>query len=92
MKGETFLALVAGVAAGFALGVLLAPEKGEDTRKMIKEKADEGIDEFKDLKDMLLESGAVFKDEMKKRIVEKIDAVERRFARDLEEDGPVAAS
>lgn len=30
-NGKTVLALFAGIAAGVALGVLLAPEKGEET-------------------------------------------------------------
>ncbi len=35
--GKTVLALFAGIAAGVALGVLLAPEKGEDTRHKISD-------------------------------------------------------
>ena len=32
MKGKTFFSLVTGIAAGAILGVLLAPEKGSETR------------------------------------------------------------
>jgi gas vesicle protein len=35
--GKTVLALFAGIAAGVALGVLLAPEKGEETRHKISD-------------------------------------------------------
>ncbi|MGN1211057.1 MAG: YtxH domain-containing protein [Candidatus Cryptobacteroides sp.] len=48
MKHESLFALLAGTAIGVTLGVLFAPEKGEDTRKKIKELAKEGYDTAKD--------------------------------------------
>ncbi len=36
---------VAGVAVGAAIGVLLAPKKGEDTRRLIKDQAEETRDQ-----------------------------------------------
>ena len=41
MKGKTFFSLVTGVAAGALLGVLLAPDKGSETRAKLKAKLDE---------------------------------------------------
>jgi gas vesicle protein len=41
------LALLAGVAIGAGLGILLAPEKGSDTRKKLKGGLKDGIDEAK---------------------------------------------
>lgn len=36
--GKTVLAVLAGIAAGAVLGVLIAPEKGSETRKKILQK------------------------------------------------------
>ena len=41
------LGLSLGVAAGFAVAVLLAPESGEDTRRLIQERKDYIIQEGK---------------------------------------------
>jgi len=41
MKGKTFFSLVTGVAAGALLGVLLAPDKGTETRAKLKTKLEE---------------------------------------------------
>ena len=44
MKENSLMAFIAGAAVGALLGILLAPEKGEVTRRKIKDAADEGID------------------------------------------------
>ena len=38
MRGNSFFALLAGAAIGVAAGILLAPDKGSETRKKLKEK------------------------------------------------------
>ena len=38
---------IAGAALGVGLGVLFAPRKGEDTRKILKQKLDEMIEQIK---------------------------------------------
>lgn len=48
MKASSFFALLTGVAAGATLGVLFAPEKGEETRKKVKKAAEDCIDKVKE--------------------------------------------
>jgi gas vesicle protein len=49
-KNSTYLiGLAAAAAAGAALGLLLAPKKGSDTRKDIQDKVDEISDQVKRL-------------------------------------------
>lgn len=51
MKGDSLFALIAGAAAGLTLGLLFAPEKGEETRRKVKAAAANGWDEFVDAAD-----------------------------------------
>jgi gas vesicle protein len=46
-KGNTIAGLLVGLAAGAALGVLFAPEKGSDTRKKIASKGKDSLDDLK---------------------------------------------
>ncbi|MCO6459998.1 MAG: YtxH domain-containing protein [Saprospiraceae bacterium] len=73
--GKTVLALFAGIAAGVALGVLLAPEKGEDTRHKIsdatnkitndlREKVLDGIKKIRAKKDQYAQSTSDLADEI----------------------------
>ena len=43
-SGKVFLGVVAGLAAGAALGVLFAPEKDSKARKLISKRTDDLID------------------------------------------------
>jgi gas vesicle protein len=43
-SGKVFLGVVAGLAAGAALGMLFAPEKDSKARKVISKKTDDLID------------------------------------------------
>lgn len=48
-SGKIFLALVAGIGAGIAAGILLAPEAGSNTRDSLKRKAVDFGDELDQL-------------------------------------------
>jgi gas vesicle protein len=48
MKSNSIFALLAGVAAGLTVGILLAPEKGEETRRKIKKTAEDCVDKVKE--------------------------------------------
>ncbi len=47
-NGKLIAALLTGAAIGGALGILLAPEKGSDTRKKIANKSNDLADTVKD--------------------------------------------
>ena len=49
MKKKTFGALIAGGFLGATLGVLFAPRKGSDTRKILGEKVDDLAQKAKDI-------------------------------------------
>ena len=73
-SGKTMLGVLAGFAAGALIGVLLAPEKGTDTRKKLAKLGEDYTgdltDKFNELKDQITEKlGSVQDDGMK--IVEK---------------------
>jgi len=65
---KSIIALFAGLAAGVALGILLAPEKGSETREKL-------ADSLKDLTDSLKEKAAQELEnltELKNKVVENI--------------------
>lgn len=48
MKSRTVFALLAGAAVGTVLGILLAPDKGEETRKKVKKTTEDCIEKVKE--------------------------------------------
>ena len=67
--GKVVLGMLAGLAAGAALGILFAPAKGNETRRKIAQKGSDSID---DLKAKL--------DEMMDAMVEKFEEVKEETA------------
>jgi gas vesicle protein len=45
--GKTLLGILAGVAAGTIIGILLAPDKGSETRKKILDKGEDYAEKLK---------------------------------------------
>lgn len=54
-SGKVLLGVLAGLATGAILGILLAPEKGSDTRKKISRKREEYTDAVKEKLDDFLD-------------------------------------
>jgi gas vesicle protein len=46
-SGKAILGLIAGLAAGAVIGVLLAPDKGSETRKKFAKKGEDIADDLK---------------------------------------------
>ncbi|MFB9841440.1 YtxH domain-containing protein [Mucilaginibacter ginsenosidivorans] len=83
-NSKVVVALLAGLAAGAALGILFAPEKGAETR-------DKLTDSLKKLGDSIRETAANeidnlvgFKDKVVDNIKSKIKSAEEEYQDDLE--------
>jgi len=78
-----------GIFSGLLLGVLLAPEKGEETRKKLAEQAaackrkldnlfGTGDQALADLKEVLEDETAVITEEARKKLLKLVKGVQRR--------------
>ena len=95
MKGDSLFAFVAGAAAGLTLGLLFAPEKGEDTRRKLKETVGDAVDsarararlarmELDDLKAELKDQAEDVKDDVRMKIFERLEKLESALQKDIE--------
>ncbi len=64
--GKLVLGVLAGLAAGALLGILLAPDKGSETRRKISKKSSDTIDDLKEKLDGLTDAVSNKYDSMKK--------------------------
>ncbi len=95
MRGDSLFAFVAGAAAGLTLGLLFAPEKGEDTRRKLKETVGDAVDsarararlarmELDDLKAELKDQAEDLKDDVRMKIFERLEKLESALQKDIE--------
>ncbi len=75
---KTTLAFLGGAAIGAALGILLAPQKGKDTRKKILSKAQELADGVTDAAKEKYNELLQKKDELLAQAEEEVAAVAKR--------------
>ena len=69
---KILLGFIAGAAIGGALGILLAPDKGSETRRKIVEKGS-------DLSDSLTDSLSGLGETVKEKFNEAVDGVKGKF-------------
>ncbi|WP_316757662.1 YtxH domain-containing protein [Pedobacter aquatilis] len=87
-NSKTVVALLAGLAAGAALGILFAPSKGEETqdrlsqslrdlKDRILDKAKEGVDKLSTAQDALTEKAkdkfSTLKNDAKAEVIKKVE-------------------
>lgn len=95
MKGDSLFAFIAGAAAGLTLGLLFAPEKGEETRRKLRETVGNAADEAKsrarlakleidELKAELKDKTEDLKEDVRMRIYERLEKLESAIQKDIE--------
>ena len=95
MKGDSLFAFVAGAAGGLTLGLLFAPEKGEDTRRKLKETVGDAVDsarararlarmELDDLKAEWKDQAEDLKDDDRMKIFDRLEKLESALQKDIE--------
>jgi gas vesicle protein len=81
---SAILGFVAGAAAGAALGVLFAPDKGTSTRKKIKNQAQKVGDDFKENLAGKIDDLNQFVSSFVKETKEKMDDLEKKAKQEVQ--------
>jgi gas vesicle protein len=86
MKDNTKVvaALLVGLAAGAALGILFAPEKGNETRDKLAESLKNLGDSIKETASKEIDNLLAYKDKVVDNIKSKMNGVEQDYQDDLE--------
>ena len=86
MKDNTkvVVALLVGLAAGAALGILFAPDKGTETRDKLSDSLKNLSDSIKETASSQFENLMSYKDKVVDNLKSKINGVEQEYQDDLE--------
>jgi gas vesicle protein len=83
-NSKVVIALLAGLAAGAALGMLFAPDKGSETRDMLSESLKNLGDSIKETAANEINNLVGLKDKVVENIKTKINGAEAEYQDDLE--------
>ncbi len=83
-NSKVLIGLLAGLAAGAALGLLFAPEKGTETRDRLSQSLKDLGDSIKDKAADEINALANLKDKVVSSVKSKIQGTEEEFADDTE--------